>query len=245
MTTHFLRSYSQLLIQTCHRRGAFAMGGMAAQIPIKNDPAANEAAHRQGARRQGARSRRRPRRHLGGASGSGADREGGIRSAHADAEPAASAARGRAGHGRGSAAGARRARSPRPACATTSASALQYIAAWLAGNGCVPIYNLMEDAATAEISRAQIWQWIRQPRGVLADGRSVTAELFRAMLAEELARLEAATRRCRLRAQAISIAPRICWIASRPLPRLRRFLTLAAYERAELNSTPRGFEHGS
>jgi malate synthase len=62
---------------------------------------------------------------------------------------------------------------------------LQYMAAWLAGNGCVPINNLMEDAATAEISRAQIWQWIRHPRGVLDDGRKVTAELFRSMLEAE------------------------------------------------------------
>ena len=54
---------------------------------------------------------------------------------------------------------------------------IQYLGAWLAGNGCVPIYNLMEDAATAEISRSQIWQWIRSPKGVLEDGRKVTAEL--------------------------------------------------------------------
>jgi malate synthase len=63
------------------------------------------------------------------------------------------------------------------------------MAAWLAGNGCVPINNLMEDAATAEISRAQIWQWIRHPGGVLEDGRKVTAELFRSLLEEERVRL--------------------------------------------------------
>jgi malate synthase len=68
---------------------------------------------------------------------------------------------------------------------------LQYLAAWLCGNGCVPINNLMEDAATAEISRAQIWQWIRHPGGVLADGRKITAELFRSVLTEERARLRA------------------------------------------------------
>jgi malate synthase len=66
---------------------------------------------------------------------------------------------------------------------------LQYMAAWLAGNGCVPINNLMEDAATAEISRAQIWQWIRHPGGVLDDGRKVTAELFRSLLEEERVRM--------------------------------------------------------
>jgi malate synthase len=60
--------------------------------------------------------------------------------------------------------------------------------AWLAGNGCVPIFNLMEDAATAEISRSQVWQWMRSPKGVLDDGRKVTRELFHEMLADELHR---------------------------------------------------------
>jgi malate synthase len=66
---------------------------------------------------------------------------------------------------------------------------LQYMASWLNGNGCVPIHNLMEDAATAEIARSQVWQWIRHPRGVLDDGRRVTVALFREVLGEELARL--------------------------------------------------------
>jgi malate synthase len=65
--------------------------------------------------------------------------------------------------------------------------ALRYVASWLAGNGCVPINNLMEDAATAEISRSQVWQWIRSPKGVLDDGRKVTLEMFRAILEEERA----------------------------------------------------------
>ena len=68
---------------------------------------------------------------------------------------------------------------------------IQYIGAWLAGNGCVPVYNLMEDAATAEISRSQIWQWIRSPKGVLEDGRKVTRELVRKLLPEELAKVRA------------------------------------------------------
>jgi malate synthase len=67
--------------------------------------------------------------------------------------------------------------------------ALQYMAAWISGNGCVPINNLMEDAATAEFSRAQVWQWIRHRRGVLDDGRKVTLELFRLTLAQEQGRL--------------------------------------------------------
>ena len=63
------------------------------------------------------------------------------------------------------------------------------MAAWLAGNGCVPIYNLMEDAATAEISRAQLWQWVHQPNGVLSDGRKVTPELVRRLFEEQMGKL--------------------------------------------------------
>jgi malate synthase len=68
---------------------------------------------------------------------------------------------------------------------------IQYLGAWLAGNGCVPVFNLMEDAATAEISRSQIWQWIRSGKGVLDDGRKVTVELFRTLLAQELPKVRA------------------------------------------------------
>ena len=69
---------------------------------------------------------------------------------------------------------------------------IYYLGSWLAGNGCVPIYNLMEDAATAEISRSQVWQWIRSHKGVLDDGRKVTAEMVRSMVAEELAGIKEA-----------------------------------------------------
>jgi malate synthase len=69
---------------------------------------------------------------------------------------------------------------------------VQYVAAWLKGSGAVPINNLMEDAATAEICRAQLWQWIHHPRGVLQDGRKVTVDLFRQTLAEELEKIRAA-----------------------------------------------------
>jgi malate synthase len=68
---------------------------------------------------------------------------------------------------------------------------IHYLGAWLAGNGCVPIHNLMEDAATAEISRSQVWQWIRSPKGKLEDGRKVTAELVRSLIPEELAKVNA------------------------------------------------------
>ena len=69
---------------------------------------------------------------------------------------------------------------------------IQYLGAWLAGEGAVPVFNLMEDAATAEISRSQLWQWIRSPKGVLEDGRKVTVELFRQLLGEELAKVTSA-----------------------------------------------------
>src|SRR5206468_12792786 len=67
---------------------------------------------------------------------------------------------------------------------------IHYLGAWLAGNGCVPIHNLMEDAATAEISRSQVWQWIRSTKGVLEDGRKVTAMMVRAMIPEELLKVK-------------------------------------------------------
>jgi malate synthase len=67
---------------------------------------------------------------------------------------------------------------------------IRYMEAWLSGNGCVPIYNLMEDAATAEISRSQIWQWIHQPGVALADGREITPELCHALFGEEMDNIE-------------------------------------------------------
>ena len=68
---------------------------------------------------------------------------------------------------------------------------IHYLGSWLAGNGCVPIHNLMEDAATAEISRSQVWQWVVSPKGILDDGRKVTVEMVRPMIAEELAKVKA------------------------------------------------------
>jgi malate synthase len=73
---------------------------------------------------------------------------------------------------------------------TNISVSLQYMESWFRGSGCVPINNLMEDAATVEISRSQIWQWIRHPKGILADGRKVTVELFRQMLTEELGKIK-------------------------------------------------------
>ena len=115
---------SQLLIKTCHRRGAHAMGGMAAQIPIKNDPEANEAALDKVRAGQAARSRRRPRRHLGRASRPGADRQGDVRRAHAEPEPDRRASARTSTSRRDDLLDwSPRARSPRRACAATSTSA--------------------------------------------------------------------------------------------------------------------------
>jgi malate synthase len=101
---------------------------------------------------------------------------------------------------------------------------IQYLGAWLAGNGCVPVYNLMEDAATAEISRSQIWQWIRSPKGMLEDGRKVTAELFQKLLGEELAKVKSAGAEGKLD-EAAQIFERIT-----SDDRYVEFLTLPAYQ---------------
>jgi malate synthase len=106
---------------------------------------------------------------------------------------------------------------------------VQYLEAWLGGLGCVPLYNLMEDAATAEISRTQVWQWVHNPRGVLADGRKVTLELFRQLMREELARIRSERGEARFAGGYFSEATRLFdeLVANE---RLEEFLTLKAYE---------------
>ena len=188
MTSPFMRAYALLLVKTCHRRNAPAMGGMAAQIPIKNDPAANEAAM--------AKVRADKERE----ATDGCD---GTWVAHPGLVPIAKEVFDKYMPGpnqygkqrpdvKVAASDLLRFEPEKPITEAGLRNnvqvGIQYIGAWLAGNGCVPIFNLMEDAATAEISRSQVWQWIRSPKGVLDDGRKVTVELFRAILAEELAR---------------------------------------------------------
>ena len=224
MTTHFLRSYSRLLIETCHKRGAHAMGGMAAQIPIKDDREANEAAL--------SKVRADKEREAG-------DGHDGTWVAHPGLVPVAAEIFDRL--------------MPEPNQISKrlpglSVSAddllsvpegpitegglrlnlsvgVQYLASWLSGNGCVPINNLMEDAATAEISRAQVWQWIHH-RAKLSDGRPVTLALARAVLAEEMADLDASRYAPEKLAQAAKIFDEM--FAS---DRFTEFLTLPAYER--------------
>jgi malate synthase len=172
MTSHFLRSYSQLVIQRCHRRGALAIGGMAAQIPIKDDPAANEEAL--------ARVRADKEREAG-------DGHDGTWVAHPGLVPVAREVFDRLMPGPNNLHRMREdvvvtgrdllrvpeGRATRAGLANNVEVGIRYLAAWLGGNGCVPIHHLMEDAATAEISRAQLWQWARHAT-TLADGTAVT-----------------------------------------------------------------------
>ncbi|MBW0000582.1 MAG: malate synthase A, partial [Verrucomicrobia bacterium] len=190
MTTHFMRSYSLLCIKTCHRRGIHAMGGMAAQIPVKNDEKANEEAF--------TKVRADKEREA-------TDGHDGTWVAHPGLVPTALAAfdavmktpnqidRKREDV-QVTAADLLKFGPEEPiteqGLRTNVSVGVQYLESWLRGSGCVPIFNLMEDAATAEISRAQVWQWIRHPRGVLPDGRKVTKELFRRVLQEQLAEIE-------------------------------------------------------
>ena len=190
MTTHFMRSYSLLAIKTCHRRNAHAIGGMAAQIPIKNDPKANEEAL--------ARVRADKKREAtDGHDGTWVAHPGLVAIAMEEFDAVmkgpnqidrkredvhvTAADLLKIPDGTITEAGLR----------TNISVSLQYLESWLRGSGCVPINNLMEDAATVEISRAQIWEWIRHPKGVLDDGRKVTIDLFRELLNDELAKIRA------------------------------------------------------
>jgi malate synthase len=189
MTTHFLQSYVRLLVKTCHRRNIHAMGGMAAQIPIKNDPAANDAAM--------AKVRADKERE----AGEGHD---GTWVAHPGLVALAKDVFDKAMTGPNQIARKRQDVHVTaadllkvPTGAITEAGlrgninvGLGYVESWLRGIGCVPLYNLMEDAATAEISRSQVWQWIRH-QAKLADGRIVDRALCRKILDEELEKLKA------------------------------------------------------
>jgi malate synthase len=192
MLAPFMRAYALLLVKTCHRRGAPAMGGMAAQIPIKNDPAANEAALEKV--RQD-----KLREVTDGCDGTWVAHPGLVPIAKEVFDEHMPQANQYERQRPDVHVSAKDLLAFQPEKPITEAGlrnnisvGIQYLGSWLAGNGCVPVFNLMEDAATAEISRSQIWQWMRSPKGVLEDGRKVTAGLFRQLLAEELARVKAA-----------------------------------------------------
>ncbi len=223
MTTHFLRTYSLLLIKTCHRRGIHAMGGMAAQIPIPNDPAANEAAL--------AKVRADKEREA-------SDGHDGTWVAHPGLVPVAKEVFDRLmpepnqialkredvhvaaedlltlPHGTITEAGLRQ----------NINVGIGYIEAWLRGTGCVPLYHLMEDAATAEISRAQVWQW--RHGAMLDDGRTVDLALCRAVLAEEMAKLRSGSQGGDRYEDAAALFDELM-----AAPAFPEFLTLPAYER--------------
>jgi malate synthase len=110
---------------------------------------------------------------------------------------------------------------------------VQYLEAWLRGHGAVPLFNLMEDAATAEISRAQVWQWIRHPRGVLSDGRKVTRELFRSILDEELSKLKAGMGAERFSAAKFAVARELFDNITTDDRTFAEFLTLPGYEKLD------------
>jgi len=225
MGAAFLRAYSLKLIQSCHRRGAFAMGGMAAQIPVKGDPQANEVAF--------ARVRADKEREAG-------DGHDGTWVAHPDLVPVAMEVFDRlmpqanqlgklrqdVGVTREDMLRVHEGQRTENGLRENIRVGVQYIEAWLRGRGAVPLYNLMEDAATAEISRAQIWQWIVQG-AKLDDGRTVTADLFKGLLSEEMAALRQA-----IRGFDDGLFPEAIRIFSEMSlsERCEEFLTLPAYE---------------
>jgi malate synthase len=188
MTQPFLRAYTQLLIKTCHRREVHAMGGMAAQIPIKTDGAANEAAL--------AQVRADKVREV-------TDGHDGTWVAHPGLVPVARAVFDE--HMKGPHQIHRKRDDVRvtaedlqrvPEGPKTEDGlrhnirvGIQYLEAWLRGSGCVPLYHLMEDAATAEISRAQVWQWLHHATPL--HGRPLTRDGLRTVVEEELARIHA------------------------------------------------------
>jgi malate synthase len=221
-----MRAYTQLVVRTCHRRGAFAIGGMAAQIPVKGDPSANDAA----------------------LSGVRSDKLREVTDGHDGtwvAHPAlvAVAREAFASHMQGD----NQLDRLRDDVHVTYAELLQtptgirtengvrlnvrvgvqYIEAWLRGHGAVPLYNMMEDTATAEISRTQLWQWLTH-RALLDDGRVVTRELVARIMEEELVRIGAEIGADRMRSgrfpEAVALFDRLINSAT-----LEEFLTLPAY----------------
>ena len=224
MTSPALAAYSKLLIKTCHRRGAHAMGGMAAQIPIRNDAEANAAA----LEKVKADKEREAR-----------DGHDGTWVAHPGLIPIAKVAFDATMPDANQVSRLREDVSviaadllAKPEGTVTEAGlrinirvGIQYIAAWLAGNGCVPLYNLMEDAATAEISRAQIWQW-RKHNVRLDNGKTVDGALIVAAIAEEVAQLEQNGDALETLDDARALFERLCLSEQ-----LEPFLTVPAYQR--------------
>ncbi|HEY5550384.1 MAG TPA: malate synthase A [Opitutaceae bacterium] len=227
MTVPFMRAYSLHVIKICHRRGAFAMGGMAAQIPIKNDPAANEAALA---------------KVLADKEREASDGHDGTWVAHPGLVPVAlqafdkhmpqpnqlSRQRDDANVTAAELLAAPEGPITETGVRTNLSVGVQYLEAWLGGLGCVPLYNLMEDAATAEISRAQLWQWLS--RGAKLDGgRTITAALYDTLMAEELAKIRGELGDSRFDGGRFPEAVAL-FMKMVKAERFEEFLTLPAYE---------------
>ncbi|WP_224244473.1 malate synthase A [Hyalangium gracile] len=226
MDKAFLDAYSRLLIQTCHRRGVHAMGGMAAFIPIKGDAAANEKALAQ-VRADKLREVRNGHDGTWVAHPALVPLARNVFDEHMPGPNQLHNLRADVKVGEKELLAVPQGTRTEEGLRHNIRVGVQYMAAWLDGLGCVPLYNLMEDAATAEISRAQVWQWIHHG-ATLEDGRHVTPELFRQVMAEEMEELEregAPSRYGERFTQARHLFERLS-----VTPTFEDFLTLPAYE---------------
>jgi len=227
MTAPFMRAYCLYVIKVCHRRGAHAMGGMAAQIPIKNDPAANDEALA---------------KVLADKEREATDGHDGTWVAHPGLVPVALKAFDKHMPGPNQIARKREDVSvtaaeliSAPAGTITDAGirtnfsvGIQYLEAWLGGLGCVPLYNLMEDAATAEISRAQLWQWLHSGAR-LADGRAITPGHYDSLIGEVIAKIQSEVGPDRYSNGHFRVAAHM-FMEMVKSPVFDEFLTLPAYE---------------
>ena len=225
MERHCMRSYSLLAIRTCHRRGAHAIGGMAAQIPIRGDAAANQAALD--------KVRADKKREAGdGHDGTWVAHPGLVQIAKEEFDAAMPAAnqiertRGDVSVGAGDLLESPGGPITEAGVRLNVTVGIRYIESWLRGNGCVPLFNLMEDAATAEISRAQLWQWLRHG-AALDDGRTVDAALVSAVIAEEVPKIRAELGETENRLdEAVALFETVA-----TAPDFAEFLTLPAYDK--------------
>ncbi|MBX3176347.1 MAG: malate synthase A [Candidatus Hydrogenedentes bacterium] len=232
MTTPFMRAYSLACIKTCHKRGAFAMGGMAAQIPIKNDPEANDKAM---AKVHADKKREAEDGH----DGTWVAHPALVAIAMEEFDKVLGDKPNQIDKQRDDVRVSQAALLEIPAGAITEHGirenikvGVQYLEAWLRGVGCVPLYNLMEDAATAEISRTQLWQWVHNPKAVLDDGRPVTLELVRQIAGEEMDAIQAEVGADRFESGKYHEAARL-FDEFTANGELAEFLTLAAYEQLD------------
>ena len=228
MTAPFMRAYALSCIKVCHKRGAFAMGGMAAYIPIKTDSIANEKAL------QKVREDKR-REATDGHDGTWVAHPGLVAIAREEFDKVLGQRPNQIDRRRDDVSFTPEQLLEVPKGSITEEGlrmnirvGIQYIEAWLGGLGCVPLYNLMEDAATAEISRTQVWQWVHNPRGVLEDGRKVTLQLVREITKDELERIRQERGEQRFQQGHFPEATRLFdeFVAN---SELEEFLTLRAY----------------